>query len=336
MSRCAASLLLLIVGLSPTRAAIAQTASLGEPVLIDAQYGSVGEQIAAPPQPAAAPAPEQYLDLNYSDRTFCAGDYPDNYAPAWTWQVVPTGLIYRNYLAGPREPRLSAIYNWQVSGGTNRFADFTLGGHAGLLRYGSADGPRPGGFQLDVEGAAFPRLDPRNEWDLRGADFRGGFPLTFGYGPWELKTGYYHISSHLGDEFLLKNPGYPRINYVRDEIALGVAYRVRPPLRLFAEADYAFHRDGGARPWIFQFGVDCSQLEPTGFRGSPFLAVHGYVRQEVNWGGSISAQAGWQWRGYGPGHLLRFGVNYFNGKTVQFSFLNDSEQLTGLGLWYDF
>jgi hypothetical protein len=278
---------------------------------------------------------DRYIDLDFQNQQYCAGDFPANYAPPWTWQIVPAGLIYRSYLAGPRESRLASVWNWETSGG-QRFWDFAIGGHVGLLRFGTVDGPRPGGFQLDVDAAAFPRLDLRNNNDLVATDFRGGFPLTFGYGPWEAKLGYYHVSSHLGDEFLIRHPGFPRINYVRDEVVLGVAYRIRPSLRLYSEAAYAFNTDGGAQPWHFQFGAECSELGPTGFRGSPFIAVNGHIREEVNWGGSLTAQAGWQWRGDGPGHLLRVGVNYFNGITEQYSFLNEHEQFVGVGTWYDY
>jgi len=37
-------------------------------------------------------------------------------------------------------------------------------------------------------------------------DFRFGVPLTYGEGPWRTKFGFYHLSSHVGDEYLLKNP----------------------------------------------------------------------------------------------------------------------------------
>lgn len=300
----------------------------------------MAQAILQPPElfhtlPPSTHSAERPLTLSYDNQQFCAGDFPDNYSPPWTWQVVPSGLIYRSYLAGPRESRLASIYNWNIGNSSTRVWDFTLGGHVGLLRFGTPEGPRPGGFQLDVDAAAFPRLDGSN-FDMIATDYRGGFPLTFGYGPWEAKAGYYHTSSHLGDEFLINNPGYPRINYVRDEIVVGLAYRIVPALRLYGDAGYAFHRDGGAEPWAFNVGAEFSQLAPTGLRGSPFVAVNGHIRQEVSWGGSLSAQAGWQWRGYGPGHLMRVGVNYFNGITEQYSLGDMFEQLVGIGAWYDY
>ncbi|MBX9790548.1 MAG: DUF1207 domain-containing protein [Pirellulales bacterium] len=315
---------------------------IGVPGVVVPQYdGAVSTMMPTPSGPAApiyttpsAAAPPGSITLDYGGKQYSPIRY--EYCPPWRWQLLPSGLIYRSYLAGPREPRLGSVVNWRQNG--SQFWDLTLGGRVGILRYGSGTGPRPDGFQLDIEGAAFPRLDLANNWDLNDADFRGGVPLTFGYGPWEFKLGYYHISSHLGDELLVRNPALlaTRRNYVRDSIVGGVAYRVVPALRLYGEAAYAFHRDGGAEPWEFQFGVDLSSLNPTGIWGLPFLAVNGYLRQEVNFGGSLNAQLGWQWRGEGPGHLLRTGLQYFNGKTVDFSFFPQFEQQLGLGLWYDY
>lgn len=314
-----------------------------------APAGPVGPQYTIPPGavpgsaasgvvvPGAAPAgtiPPSSITLDYGNKQYTPTQY--QYCPPWRWQLLPSGLIYRSYLAGPREPRLGTVVNWRQNG--SQFWDLTLGGRVGILRYGSGTGPRPDGFQLDLEGAAFPRLDLSNNWDLNDSDFRGGVPLTFGYGPWEFKLAYYHISAHIGDELLIRNPALlaVRRNYVRDAVVGGVAYRVVPAVRLYGEAAYAFNRDGGAEPWEFQFGVDISSLNPTTIWGLPFFAVNGYLREEVNFGGSLNAQLGWQWRGEGPGHLLRTGIQYFNGKTVDFSFFPNWEQQLGLGMWYDY
>ena len=56
----------------------------------------------------------------------------------------------------------------------------------------------------------------------------------------------------------------------------------------------------------------------------------------VDFGGHVVVQTGWQWRGLGAGHLMRFGVEYLNGKSRQFQFLDEHEEQIGLGLWYDY
>ena len=105
---------------------------------------------------------------------------------------------------------------------------------------------------------------------------------------------------------------------------------------VYGDAGYAFHRDGGVEPWAFNVGAECSELGPTDLRGAPFFAVNGHIREDYGWCCSVNAQAGWQWRGYGPGHLLRLGVNYFNGITEEYALGNVFEELVGIAAWYDY
>jgi hypothetical protein len=166
-------------------------------------------------------------------------------------------------------------------------------------------------------------------------DFRFGLPITMRQGPWETKFGYYHLSSHLGDLYMLSHPAAVRINYVREAVVLGLGYRPFPDVRIYGEANYAFHVDGGAKPWEFQFGAEYSPARPTGLAGAPFIALNGVIRQDVNYSGSLTAEAGWQWRGV-TGHLFRFGAQYFTGKSEERQFFNQYENYIGLGVWYDY
>jgi len=250
----------------------------------------------------------------------------------WSWQPLPSGLIYRSYLAGMREPRLGA--QWVSERKQGWLWDVTLGGRAGLLRYGTENDAWPEGWQLDLEGAAFPRLN----WitrDVYNIDFRAGVPLTYRRGPWETKIGYYHYCSHLVDEWILITPGWARKNYVRDSIVGAIALRPIPALRIYAETSWAFDFDDGAQPWNFQFGIEYSPVEPSGLWGAPFVAVNALLHEEVKFGGSFIAQLGWQWRGKN-GHLLRFGGMYFNGMSDQAQNFDQFEEQAGFGVWYDF
>lgn len=252
----------------------------------------------------------------------------------WMPQILPEGLIYGSYLAGPKEPRLGAVLFYEREEGW--LLDSTLGARVGILRYGSADPYKPEGWQLDVEGAAFPRLNMEEERDLDSADFRAGVPLTYGIGGFEAKFAYYHVSSHLGDEYIIRHPDVERINYVRDALVLGIALRPTPDVRIYGEAGWAFYFDGGARPWEFQFGAEYAPISATGFRGAPFLAANGYLREELNYSGTLTAQVGWMWRSRYNGPLLRTGFQYLNGMSPQFQFYDQFEEQFGWGLWYDF
>lgn len=252
----------------------------------------------------------------------------------WSLQLLPGGLLYQSYLAGPREPRFGYewLYDTQREAWVNEVA---LGGRMGLLRFGNFDAQSPEGWQLDMEGAAFPRL-AAGSLDLVAADFRFGIPLTWRQGPYQVKLAYYHLSSHAGDEFLLAAPpGFTRINFSRNAFVLGAGYFPLPDLRLYSEIGYGFLNDGGNQPWEFQFGAEYRPSQPTGWRGAPFWALNAHLREEVNFGGSFTAEAGWAWRGARSAHLLRLGVQYFSGHTRQFEFLGRTEDLFGLGIWLD-
>ncbi len=250
----------------------------------------------------------------------------------WVWQWVPDGLVWRSYLAGVKEPRFSLI-----SSNNSRFGtiwDANIGGRVAILRYGTPNAYRPEGWELQFEGVALPRIWPNKpSAPLISCDYRVGIPLVYANGPWQLKLGYCHISAHLGDEYMNLYPDVKRINYMRDSWMLGVGYYYNENWRLYAEADYAFGADGGAKPWEFQFGTDWS---PAVRGGAPFFAVYGDLRQELNFGGYFVVQAGWQWRGGPSMHTFRIGVQYVNGASTQYEFYNQFAQQTGFGVWYDF
>lgn len=252
---------------------------------------------------------------------------------AWDWQLLPSSIIYRSYLAGVKESRFSSQHVYNQHDGW--LWEPTLGARVGIVRFGNHDPITPQGWQLDIEGSAQARLVIPDNVDVRSVDFRAGALLTRGVGPWRTKFGYYHLSSHLGDEFLLDNVGYPRLNYARDALVLGQSYYATPDVRLYAEVTWAFYTDI-AEPWEFQFGLDYAPQLPTGIAGAPFFAINGYVRQEVNFSGNLVVQAGWAWRSVEAGRLMRLGMSYYNGKSSQFSFFSEHEQMIGFGVWYDF
>lgn len=255
-------------------------------------------------------------------------------AADWTWQLLPDGVIYPSYLAGQKEPRLASVWSHDAHFGW--LWDLEAGARMAILRYGAAGWPRPNGWELDIEGAAFPRLDIDHEQDLISADFRVGVPLTYGSGPFQAKLAVYHLSSHLGDEYMLRFPDNERLNYSRNALVLGGSYYPRNDLRLYSEVEWAFYTDGGTKPWEFQFGIDYTAVCPAGsHRGAPFVALNGHLREEVDYGGSFVVQAGWQWRGP-SNRLFRVGFQYFTGKSDQYQFFRRNEDKVGIGIWYDF
>ena len=263
----------------------------------------------------------------------------------WSWQLLPRELIYRPQLASLHTARM-AVSALNIRGfdpvglpaGTHWYWDSTLGARIGIVRFGSPTGAYPQGFQFDVEGAIFPRQNSNGRM-LIATDYRVGLPVSFGWRRYQTKFGFYHVSSHMGDEYILSNPpviGPTRINYVRNSIVWSNSYQWTQAIRTYIDASWAFNLDGGAKPWQFQFGAEYSPLLATGFRGAPFVAANGHILQALNYGGNFVFQTGWQWRGRDYGPLLRFGFQYLEGMTPRYEFFRNNERELGMGIWYDF
>ena len=267
-----------------------------------------------------------------------------NWASAPRWTLFPDGLIFPSFLAGVAESRMGGVWNYDKD--QHWIWDITLGGRAPLLRYGNRSSIQPEGWQLDIEGSVHLRLDLENEMDMDANDFRFGLPISYGTRTWQIRFGYYHVSSHMGDERMIRltNAGLPhkRINYVREALIFGYAYRINPAIRLYAEADFAFERGEYTKKWHFQFGAEYSRPYlgrgpgDSEWHGSPFAAVNAILLEEHDFDGNINVQLGWQWRGP-RNQMFRVGVQYFGGVSEQYEHIHARrEHKVGLGVWYDF
>ncbi len=252
------------------------------------------------------------------------------------WQVLPKGLMYKSYIAGEKEPRMQFTPLYETRS-KQRVWDAVFGGRVGLLRYGSHGSVNPQGFQLDLEGAVFARVFPEEvSTMLVGSDYRVGMIGTNKFNGTALKYGYYHISSHIGDEFLLANPTFTRVNYVRDSAIVGVTQDLEYATQIYGEIAYAIGTEGGAKPLEFQFGAQYQPVARSSLRGAPFVAANYHIREDFNYQGGFNTLAGWGWQGIETRHRLRIGMQYYNGPSLQYQFLDRVENLYGGGIWLDF
>ena len=249
--------------------------------------------------------------------------------------VLPKGLLYRSYIAGPHEPRMGTVAHYDLSDKSWRW-DSTLGGRVGLFRRDQPPRMNLDAWQIDLEGAVMVRLDPSQKMDLESSDYRLGLLWTGRQDRISYKAGYFHVSSHVGDEYLIKNPGFQRVNYVRENLIFGTSYNATQEWRFYGEVAYAIAISGGAEPWQIQFGAEYARQACRPERGAPFAALNFQMRQEVNFAAGVTAMTGWQWTGPESGHTIRTGVQYFNGPSNQYEFYQRFDNQLGVGIWFDY
>jgi len=295
-------------------------------------YGNYGQpRTGSPDVPTVRRGTPQPLNPRYPNYDH----WENKMEQPWKWQLLPSGLIYPSYLAGPKEPRMASMWVHQKDFGW--VWDCVLGGRAGILRYGSREKVLPEGFQLDIEGAVALRMNLEHDRDMMANDFRFGLPLTFGNKHWQAKFGYYHVSSHMGDEHMITNNDMSsRINYYREALALGISRRLWRDVRIYGETGFAFLTGEETEPWEFQFGIEYAPIYPANcWWGAPFLAVDAHLFQELDFSGYLCVQVGWLWRSE-SNHIFRIGLQYLNGYDDQYEFHHQNVQKIGFGVWYDF
>ncbi|MDR3625125.1 MAG: DUF1207 domain-containing protein [Chlamydiales bacterium] len=197
--------------------------------------------------------------------------------------------LFQPLIADPRQPMFSAAY---------RAGDKVIGQSCAAVAFGD---PLPiyrwfgvlpwrGDLQIAVEGCVFAvfNLDTSSH-DLVNADYYCAIPVTYAVGDWSYRLRLFHISSHLGDEYLLNHPGIMRYNPAIETLDFFASYQFTKELRLYAGVGDDFISDAGFKqhPLYVGYGFElkfdwwrdrCDRL-----LWRPFLAVYIENREQDGW-----------------------------------------------------
>jgi len=175
--------------------------------------------------------------------TRCAVGIPESEASGYV--PLPRGDVFCPLLADPKGQRSFVSYLRETG---NDGDDMDVGSVGisdafGLLRVG---GSKPGnGFQISIQGSVFAQFDLNTStYDLVNADYLVGIPITMRSSAFSMRIRLYHQSSHLGDEFLLRenNPKFEREN-ISFEAADMIVSLDGGPFRLYGGGEYLLRRD---------------------------------------------------------------------------------------------
>jgi len=157
---------------------------------------------------------------------------------------LPRGDVFCPLLADPKGQRSFVSYLHETSDqGDMNVGSVGISDAFGLLRVG---GPKPGdGFQVSLAGSVFAQFDlGSSSYDLVNADYVIGLPINFRRRAFSMRFRLYHQSSHLGDEFLLRenNP-----TFVRENISFEAAEMILSldggPFRVYGGGEYLLRRE---------------------------------------------------------------------------------------------
>ena len=279
-------------------------------------------------------------------QTSGGGQPPDVQKPAmWqpgsarTIQLFPSGDVYPVYVADPQRPTNAIISGFyartRVPETSSPRTSLAAGGRFGMLRVGPR-GQDGRSWQVSIDAGLDAMFDSQFKNDAIGWDGNYGLTVTTATSTSGLafKAALLHLSAHIGDEYEDRT-GIRRINYTREELALGLAWRFRPRWRAYGEAGIAYRmRSEDQDSWRWQSGVEY-EARPTVFGGR--MAWYGAgdfsALEERDWRLDTALQAGLVTRS--AGHTYRIFAQWYDGRVPLGQFVPYSEASFSIGLKMD-
>lgn len=253
-----------------------------------------------------------------------------------------TTELYLPMIANPRQ----VIYSLGYRGGDRvigqNVAAFSMGDNFPIFRWLQVFGR--GDLQIGIETGIWCvfNLDPHPNYqggtEIVNTDYYVGIPLVYAVNQWAFRFRLYHISSHLGDEFLVNHPEYVNVqhndtNHIRknpsmEVVDLFASYQLYQNLRLYGGIGYIFHSDPTFRlkPLYFEYGGEANfggcKFYYHKLYGNFFVATYFRNWQDVGFAWDQTYMVGYEWsKIQGVGRKIRFAFDYHNGFSVEGQFM---------------
>ncbi|WP_079989493.1 DUF1207 domain-containing protein [Candidatus Protochlamydia phocaeensis] len=187
-----------------------------------------------------------------------------------------------------------------------------------------------GDLQLDLEGGVWAIFDPLHDSSpLVDADYYVGFPLTYAFENWAFRLRGYHISTHIGDEFLLNHPHFDRRNPSIEAFDFFVSNQFTREIRLYGGIGWVACQDDSFRVGeiYLQAGLEL-RLPQLGYRdycnrlyGEPFFGMNFYYQSHFKRHINNTYVLGYEWgKVSGNRHKFRLFIEYHDGYSLDGQF----------------
>lgn len=254
-------------------------------------------------------------------------------------------VLFRPFMADPREICYSVGWRFNDNALTKNIIDVSFGDTLAIYRWCDM-WPWHGQLQIEIEGAVWAVFDPCTESaPLINADYYVGFPLTYAIDRWQFRLRPFHISSHIGDEFLLNHPGFDRRNASNEYIDFFISHDFTEEIRFYGGIGYILREDESFKIKRYYSAVGAElRLMHLSFRddkdclmGFPIFAMH--FRQNAEFKKHVDATyiLGYQISKLcGLCRNLRFFIEYHDGYSLEGQFCKDPTNYFAIRSSYGF
>lgn len=251
--------------------------------------------------------------------------------------ILPSRRLFEPLTADPRWPHFGASFlhingSPEVESGTV----VSLGESIPLL-----ETPAPGGgrWQIGILGAVFSLFDRGSaSQDLINNDYFVGVPVSWRRDRWSAQARYYHQSSHLGDELLLRGTGLRRVNFSLDTVDFLLSRDVDDRFRVYGGGGVIVRSEPTLDKLLAQLGGEYVGSRPFLYGLlRPVAAIDLQAREFQEWTPDLSLRAGVQIDSpFAIGRKVQLLIEYYRGKSPYGQFFNQNIESYGVGVHFYF
>jgi hypothetical protein len=229
-------------------------------------------------------------------------------------------ILYPTQLANPLQVAFAGGFRARGSIAGSISTPVTFGDQFPLRRWSNVTiGKHTGDMQLEIEGAVFGIFNQaKYSSPLINADYYVGLPLTYAYDRWAHRLRIYHISSHLGDEYMDRKHHEKRVNKSFEAIDVFTSYYLTKQIRLYGGGGVIAHSDSEMKmkPLYAEYGLDvhAGRREWKDMYGTPYLSMHFRNCEDCHYKMDSNYVIGYEWgKINGLGQKFRISLGYHNG-----------------------
>ena len=193
-------------------------------------------------------------------------------------------------------------------------------------------------FNIDVKG-----YNPQGGTELVNTDFYVGIPITYAVNQWAFRFRIYHISSHLGDEFMVNHPHFQRVNPSYEVIDFFTSYQANDIFRLYIGPGVILHSDRSfpMKHLYLEYGVEArfggQKMHYHKLYGTFFAAAHLRHWQRLHYKPDGTYVLGYEWsKLQGVGRKIRIMGEFHHGYSLEGQFFRKHTHYGSIRLAYGF
>lgn len=255
-----------------------------------------------------------------------------------------TTVLFQPLIANPRDPVYSIAYRWGDRIIAKSQIAISLGDIFPIYRFFDVFG---GDLQIDIGACMWanfnmaPSVQTNDEWaELVTTDYILSIPISYAIGIHSFRLRVYHISSHLGDEFMVNNPGVERLNPSFEAIDFFWSIQFKDALRIYFGPGFVINDDTSfdMGTFYFEYGLEfrpfSHKYKHPRLYGNPFFALDCQNWQVNGYNPSLTLQLGYEWRKLErAGRSVRIFGEYHNGYSEGQFFDRTTEYWAIRGAW---